>query len=150
VYGVECQVQGWLALEARWRRSWPVGTFVEMCEMALLAAGVLMVVATLLHPSRQTATTRPAVSGLRPSWSPGCMGAHSVAPQDQYLPRRAPRGFPEKSETRAAPFSLSEIRHSTVVESTAFCRFCSRRCDPCTSNSLPIGTSPSCAGPEPH
>ena len=27
------------------------------CGMALLAAGVLMVVATLLHPSRETATT---------------------------------------------------------------------------------------------
>jgi hypothetical protein len=87
VYGVECQVQGWLALEARWRRSWPVGTFVEMCEMALLAAGVLMVVATLLHPSRQTATTRPAVSGLRPllvSWLHGCTqrcAARSISAQ---------------------------------------------------------------------
>jgi hypothetical protein len=27
------------------------------CGMALIAAGVLMVVATLLHPSRETATT---------------------------------------------------------------------------------------------
>src|SRR5215217_7657093 len=30
---------------------------LRWCGMALMAAGVLMVVATLLHPSRETATT---------------------------------------------------------------------------------------------
>src|SRR6187200_3263141 len=36
---------------------WPVCTSVEMVRLALIVAGVLMVVATLLHPSRKTATT---------------------------------------------------------------------------------------------
>jgi hypothetical protein len=35
----------------------PLMRFLRWCGMALVAAGVLMVVATLLHPSRETATT---------------------------------------------------------------------------------------------
>jgi hypothetical protein len=34
--------------------------------------------------------------GCAPSWSPGCMGAHSVAPQDQYLPDVSPGGSPAR------------------------------------------------------
>ena len=34
-----------------------MGRLLRMCGLALVAAGVLMVVATLLHPSRETATT---------------------------------------------------------------------------------------------
>ena len=47
----------WLARLLRW------------CGMALMAAGVLMVVATLLHPSRETATTIIASE-------PGLVAAH--------------------------------------------------------------------------
>jgi hypothetical protein len=36
-------------------RRWSAGRSVEMCGIALMAAGMLMVVATLLHPSRETA-----------------------------------------------------------------------------------------------
>ena len=35
----------------------PLVRFLRWCGLALVAAGVLMVVATLLHPSRETATT---------------------------------------------------------------------------------------------
>jgi len=35
----------------------PLERFLRWCGMALMAAGVLIVVATLLHPSRETATT---------------------------------------------------------------------------------------------
>ena len=35
----------------------PLVRFLRRCGLALIAAGVLMVVATLLHPSRETATT---------------------------------------------------------------------------------------------
>ena len=35
----------------------PLERFLRWCGMALMAAGVLSVVATLLHPSRETATT---------------------------------------------------------------------------------------------
>jgi hypothetical protein len=38
-------------------RRWPVGTFVEMVRDRFGGCCVLMVVATLLHPSRETATT---------------------------------------------------------------------------------------------
>jgi hypothetical protein len=34
-----------------------LGRLLRWCGMALIAAGVLMVIATLLHPSRETATT---------------------------------------------------------------------------------------------
>ena len=35
----------------------PLVRFLRWCGLALVAAGVLMVVATLLHPSRETAST---------------------------------------------------------------------------------------------
>ena len=35
----------------------PSVRFLKWCGLALVAAGVLMVVATLLHPSRETAST---------------------------------------------------------------------------------------------
>jgi hypothetical protein len=35
----------------------PLVRFLKWCGLTLVAAGVLMVVATLLHPSRETATT---------------------------------------------------------------------------------------------
>jgi hypothetical protein len=50
---------------------------LRWCGMALMAAGALMVVATLLHPSRETATTIVAseprlVAAHAVTRSPGC------------------------------------------------------------------------------
>ena len=41
----------------------PLERFLRWCGMALMAAGALMVVATLLHPSRETAATIIASEG---------------------------------------------------------------------------------------
>jgi hypothetical protein len=61
---IESASQTWATLVSKWKggavtvqdASWFARLF-RWCGMALIAAGVLMVVATLLHPSRETATT---------------------------------------------------------------------------------------------
>jgi hypothetical protein len=61
---IESASQTWATLVSKWKggavtvqdASWFARLF-RWCGMALIAVGVLMVVATLLHPSRETATT---------------------------------------------------------------------------------------------
>jgi hypothetical protein len=63
---------------------------LRWCGMALLAAGVLMVVATLLHPSRETATTIVATE-------PRLVTAHVVYTLAWLLVRLGLPGFMRRS-----------------------------------------------------
>jgi hypothetical protein len=63
---------------------------LRLCGLALMAAGVLMVVATLLHPSRETAATIAAEVGRGARGLHGCLVAGAARPSGSVCgsPRR--------------------------------------------------------------